>query len=407
MPEDVSARRRLALRASAEEDQESVLALARELVRLPSRGGIDPYQPVLDHVAGWLHHRGLRTRPLHDGAGACVGLVCEVAGAAPGPRWVLDACLDTAPFGDESAWSRPPTSAALAEGWLYGRGAADSKTTAAIFCHIAVRMARQAHRLRGTLTLLFDVDEHTGHFGGAKRYFEGPGAPDDAAGVMIGYPGIDHLVVGGRGVYRARLSVHGTASHSGGSAVTPNAIVKAADVVRTLHALRLPGGTPTFRPAGKLTITGVSAGQGYSVTPDLCLVNVDVRTTPTFTSQAAATVLGRAVRDVDAAWPTTRPTTVTVETDWPPYALPEEAPLRRALLDAAERHGLTVAPKVAGPSNIGNYLAGLGIPATAGFGPDYRGLHATDERVRVSTIPLAQAVYHDAVLELLTTGVAG
>ena len=57
--------------------------------------------------------------------------------------------------------------------------------------------------------------------------------------------------------------------------------------------------------------------------------------------------------------------------------------------------------KVAGPSNIGNYLAGLGIPATAGFGVDYKGLHGTDERIRLNSIPAVQAAYHQALLTLL------
>jgi succinyl-diaminopimelate desuccinylase len=88
---------------------------------------------------------------------------------------------------------------------MWGRGTSDSKVGAAIFCHIATRLAPVAERLHGRVVLLFDVDEHTGHFGGAKRYFEGPGAPTDVAGVMIGYPGLDTLIVGGRGVFRARL----------------------------------------------------------------------------------------------------------------------------------------------------------------------------------------------------------
>jgi succinyl-diaminopimelate desuccinylase len=61
-----------------------------------------------------------------------------------------------------------------------------------------------------------------------------------------------------------------------------------------------------------------------------------------------------------------------------------------------------VEAKIAGPSNIGNYLAGLGIPATAGFGVSYVGLHGTDERARLDTIPTVQATYHDAVLRLMS-----
>jgi succinyl-diaminopimelate desuccinylase len=48
---------------------------------------------------------------------------------------------------------------------------------------------------------------------------------------------------------------------------------------------------------------------------------------------------------------------------------------------------LSPVAKIAGPSNIGNYLAGLGIQATAGFGVQYAGLHGIDERIRIDSIP--------------------
>ena len=389
--------------AAAKEDHESVIELIRDLVTIPSRGGIDSYDPVLDRLSTWLAQRDLPAAVLKDCTGATVGLTCEVKGSRPGSRWVLDACLDTAPFGDEHAWTYSPTSAAVEDGWLYGRGSADSKSGAAIFCHIAARLAAITNQLRGSLVLLFDVDEHTGGFGGAKRYFEGPDAPDDVAGVMIGYPGVGKLVVGGRGVYRAKLHVHGVASHSGGSTATPSALEKAAHLVHVLSTAELlAGASPEFPLPGKLTVTAIQGGEGYSVTPDLCTLNVDIRTTPTFDEEAAARLLERLVAGVDDAWPGTRPTLIQLDTRWPAYALAEDSPLRTALLDAAKRAGVEVEAKVAGPSNIGNYLAGIGIPATAGFGVDYHGLHGTDERARLDTIPTVQAVYHNAVLDLMS-----
>jgi succinyl-diaminopimelate desuccinylase len=39
---------------AADEDQDSVVKLARELVRIPSRGGVDPYDRVLGYMSGWL-----------------------------------------------------------------------------------------------------------------------------------------------------------------------------------------------------------------------------------------------------------------------------------------------------------------------------------------------------------------
>jgi succinyl-diaminopimelate desuccinylase len=388
--------------AEAKEDHESVLELTRALVRIPSRAGIDPYEPIIDLLSQWMRTHHLSAHVVRDPTGAAVGLTTDVQGAHSGPRWVLDACLDSAPFGDENAWTHSPTSAFTDNGWMWGRGGSDSKVAVAIFCHLATRLAPVTDQLHGNLVLLFDLDEHTGGFGGAKQYFEGPNAPVDVAGVMIGYPGMDKLVIGGRGVYRTQLHAHGTSSHSGGSSATPNAIEKAAHLINALSTLELPeGASDEFPLPGKLTVTAITGGQGYSVTPDLCTINVDIRTTPTFNDTAAAGLLEHAVAETDRAWPDTRPTLIEVTTRWPAFALPPDSPLRATLLHAAHTFGIDTQPKIAGPSNIGNYLAGLGIPATAGFGVTYTGLHAADERFRTDTVPTIQAIYHAALLKLL------
>ena len=384
---------------AAREDHDDVVELIRTLVRVPSRGGIDSYEPVLECLSAWLGEHGLACRRVAGPGGAAVALTCEVLGGRPGPRFVLDACLDTAPFGDEAAWTYPPTSGQIASGWLHGRGSSDSKAGAAIFAHVAARLRDTAGGLDGSVVLLFDVDEHTGGFGGAKAYFEHAGP---VAGVMIGYPGLDHLVTGGRGALRARIQVHGIAGHSGSTRPSAGAITKAAYLIRTLSEVPLPGPPgPEFPLSARLTVTAISGGEGYSMVPDLCTVNIDIRLTPALDDPAAAALLHNAVTSTDAKWPGTAPTEVEVTTQWPPYALPDGSPLRDALLTAAARAGLAPAAKIAGPSNIGNYLAGLGIPATAGFGVDYRGLHGTDERIRLDSIPAVQAAYHQALLILL------
>ncbi len=137
------------------------------------------------------------------------------------------------------------------------------------------------------------------------------------------------------------------------------------------------------------------------MTPDLCTIHVDIRTTPTFDSAAAAALLARTVAHVDQAWPGTRATSTEADMRWPAYALDEASRLRGALIDAVTAAGVTVTAKIAGPSNIGNYLAGLEIPATAVFGVVYLGLHATDERFRIDTVPTVQGSYHHAVLTLM------
>jgi succinyl-diaminopimelate desuccinylase len=292
----------------------------------------------------------------------------------------------------------------VAEGWLHGRGSADCKTAAAIFCHLMARLAGQRRRLPGTVTLLLDVDEHTGGFGGIKRYLAETTGP--IGGVMIGYPGLEHVIIGGRGFWRADIVVHGTSGHTGRGRQRPdqvNAAEKAAQLVLALAQHQMPGtvdqvlGLPP-----RVTVTAIHGGMGYSIIPDRCEVSVDARLTSTF-DRAAAEALVQHLADVgDRQVPGDRPTEIRARESWPAYRLPDDAPISRALLTAAASYlEKAPTPKVAGPSNIGNYLSSCGIPATAGFGVAYQGLHSTDERIEISTIPPVQAIYQEAVLALL------
>lgn len=383
----------------------SVVELARELIRRPSRAGIDDYGPVLDVLEGWLATHGLRHRRLNDTTGGPVGLLVEIPGGKPGKWWALDACVDTAAFGDESAWSFPPTSADVTDGWLRGRGAADSKLAAAMFCHLAADLRPHAADFHGGLAVLLDVDEHTGTFGGARAYLADKAAPRPA-GVMIGYPGFEEVVVGGRGLWRAALAVHAASGHSGSARSTVNAISRAAHLVRLLDAAELPGtdGASGFPLPPKLSVTSFHGGQGFSVSPDRCELNIDVRTTPAFDAHDAETLIRKAACELDTALPAPKPTEITPVASWPPFRLEEDEQPAAALLNAAAEAGLTMKAKTAGPSNIGNLLAGEGIPSTAGFGVPYEGLHGIDERAHLAELPTVYAAYERAVLNLLQAG---
>lgn len=397
------------VRNVAEADHDSIVSLIRDLVRIPTRGGLDPYDGIIDYVSHWLEDHGLPSRKLYDQlTGRAIAVVCDVTGKYPGPRYVLDACLDTAPFGDPAAWRHSPTSAAIESGWLYGRGSADSKAAIAIFMHIANHLREHVDQMHGVLTLLFDADEHTGNFGGAKIYFSDGNTNHDVRGVMIGYPGIGELVVGGRGFLRAEMTVRGEAGHTGSQRTVNNinAVEKAAELVRVLTRSQPPG--PFDSSLGlppKLTVTGIAGGESYSIVPDRCTVSIDIRLTTTFDEAAGKKLIEDSATTIDERLSPSNgaATTVRFHESWPAYRLDEDVSIRVALTRAAQRYldnGVTT--KVAGPSNIGNYLAKLGIAATAGLGVNYQGLHGIDERIELTTIPTIQSIYHEAVLDLLS-----
>ncbi|GAA2694040.1 M20 family metallopeptidase [Streptomyces lunalinharesii] len=389
--------------AAARRRVESVVRLAQDLVRLPSRGGLDSYEPVLDCAESWLEERALPYRRLYDSDKGSVGLLVEVAGGRPGRQWAVDACLDTAPYGDEDAWTFAPTAGDVVDGWLRGRGAADSKLAAAMFLHIAEDLHRDVARLTGGVSVLLDVDEHTGAFGGARAYLTDTDT-QRPSGVMIGYPGYDEVVVGGRGLWRATVTVHAPAGHSGSSRHVTGAISRAARLVALLDEAQLPAADGRFPLPAKVTVTAISGGSGFSVTPDRVDLNVDARLTPAFAGDAAAALVHEAARRVDAEMPGPAPTAVTEVACWPPFRLAPTDEPAAAVLRAARGLGVELETKTAGPSNIGNLLASHGVPATAGFGVPYEGLHGIDERARLAELPQVYATYHRALLDLLKAG---
>jgi len=382
--------------------QQSMVELLQRLVRVPTRGGIDPLEPAVLVIEDWLGDHELKAERLYQD-GNLVGLGCSVSGDLDRPGLVLDAPLDTAPYGDPDSWTFSPTSAEVRDGWLGGRGAAASKAGIAVFCHLAAWWSQQAEHSSADLTLLFDGDEHTGGFGGARAFFGDAARRRGIVGVMIGYPGNEKVVCGSRGFLRAELHVIGRGAHSGGSdPQVVNAVSKAARLVEQLETAPLPAAESGFGLPPKLTVTRIAGGEGFTVVPDCCDVDVDVRLVPNFGADQAEDLLRRVSSAVDVERPRHPATEVEVLDVWPPYQLGPTSAVADALVTAAQYVMGTAIPRVvSGPSNIGNYLASLGLDATAGFGVTHRGLHAADEAVDVASLGLTYEVYRQAVVRLL------
>jgi succinyl-diaminopimelate desuccinylase len=382
--------------------KEALVAQLQELVKIPSLGGIDGYRPIVTAVQRWLRKHRIDARILRDGK-RCVGVWGVIRGKRPGPVCMLNATVDTAPFGALETWTRHPLSAHIQKGWLYGRGSADSKSGVVVFCHVLVALTHDIAKLRGSLVFLFDADEHSGSFGGIQRFVKVQRKWLPRDGVMIGYPGQDRIVIGCRGFFRATLTVHGLAAHSGSSRHRGvNAITRANELVRRIESLKLPAtGDRRFGLPPQVTVTQIHGGESFSTVPDRCSVHVDFRLTPAFTEsrarQALATLLARF--DKGDRLP---PTRVEAAPGWPAYRLSEDSQVYRALRTAAREVLFRTLPgEVAGPASIGNYLATLNIDATSGFGVRYRNLHAADECIAIATLEPTFRTYLEAVHLLL------
>jgi succinyl-diaminopimelate desuccinylase len=212
------------------------------------------------------------------------------------------------------------------------------------------------------------------------------------------YPGNYGVVVGARDFY------HGISGHSGGRKLAShNAIEKAAQLVQALGTEASITDQRTFTLAPSLTITRIAGGASFSMIPDRCEINVDMRLTPQFDAENARAMLQATAEQVDAVHPTGRPTSVRDAESSPAYRLSGRAPVVEAMLAAARtHHDPQITTTVCGPSNVGDYFAAHQIAATCGFGVTYENLHAPNECIKVGTIEMTHKVYYTAVRSLLT-----
>lgn len=381
---------------------DSIVTLAKRLISIPTQGGLDSPVPALEVIQSWLSERGLPSEVLHSSNGRPVGLLCDVGIRRQGETLCLAACIDTAPFGDLGSWQHHPVSAVVEDGWLYGRGSADSKTAVSAFCHIALALHKISEQIPGVVSFFFDGDEHTGEFGGIKAYVE---RHPEVKGVFIGYPGSEAVCTGARGIYRAKVSVYGTSSHSGALQVSKtNAIVKAALLVERLSRVGLEQVVDdSFGLPAKLSVTEISGGRGYSIVPDKCDLKVDLRLTPSFTDLNARKILTEAVNRVDDEYPTRKLSEIHAELSWPAYKLTDGNPLVSTLIQSAREHfARHITQRVCGPSNIGNYLSQFGVDAVCGFGLTYKNIHAPNECIAISTVRPLYHTYLNTVYRLAT-----
>ena len=380
----------------------SVLQLTAALVDKPSQAVHDSPTAVLTEIANWLQARNIPPGLITDAARNLIAVSYSISTDKPGMNVCLNACVDTASFGDSNSWMTPPGKAVLTGNRMFGRGVADSKVGVSIFCHL-LEMAHSGGLplKRGTLSVLFDAGEHTGQFTGIKEFLNTTTRLPDI--VAIGYPGSEAICIGARGFMRVRIKITGVSGHSGSRVKTgDNAISKAARLIERLEAAPMPTeADPHFAFGPRMTVTEIHGGGDFSVVPDSVAIGMDIRLTPSFQQETAQAWLEEVLFNC-GSYESHRLFSVQLMDSWPAYRIPEDHVFAAALQTAARRVlNRNVPMRVCGPSNIGNLLARSGIPAICGFGVTCGGVHAGNEYIEVASIVPTIEIYRQALLELM------
>jgi len=379
-------------------DRDLVVNLTQELVRFRSVNPPGNEQPVAEHLARAMEDLGLEAelQPLAEGRANVLG---RLRGAAEG-HLVLTGHLDVVPPGGQE-WQRDPFGAELADGRIYGRGSCDMKGGVAAMVAAAAALRRAGFRPRADLVLACTAGEEAGMLGAGamveRRSLEG------SRYLVVAEPTDLDVFIGEKGVFWVRLRALGRTAHGSMPSLGVNAVGYMARLIPRLEAYPFPWKESELLGRPTLSVNVIQGGNKINVVPDLCQIEVDMRTVPGQDHQDLLRRLRSLAEEVARGYHPELRVALEIDNDKPPLETERSEPLVEAVVQsvAAVRKG---APRVGGVpfGTDAAYLApGFGIPMVI-CGPGAPSMaHQPDEHVEVDQLVQAAEIYADLARRLL------
>jgi len=257
-------------------DERKLLGLAATLVRIPSENPPGNEKEIAEFTASELRELGSEVfeYDFKPGRPNVVGKLSF----GKGRSLMFDGHLDTVPAGDVDQWSVKPFSGEIANGRLYGRGAADMKASIASWISATEAVLNADVELKGEIiTCLVSDEEASGS--GTEDILSRGHVPDMA---VVGEPTGLALQIAHKGVIRWKLSTLGKAAHTSMPSEGVNAIYKMAKACSQLERYSRQLMRRRHRLLGSPTIAigMVKGGEKDNIIPDYCEASIDRRLIP-------------------------------------------------------------------------------------------------------------------------------
>ena len=308
---------------------------------------------------------------------------------------------DVVPPGPAEAWTTPPFAPTEREGMLYGRGAADMKTSLAAFVTAIERFVAQHPAHDGSIALLLTSDEEGIATHGTVKVVEALAARGERLDYcIVGEPTSvktlgDMIKNGRRGSLSGTLRVKGKQGHVAYPQLARNPIHLFAPALAELASTTWDEGNAFFPPT-TWQVSNIHAGTGANnVIPGVCEVMFNFR----FSSESSAETLKARTHDV------LNRHGLDYEVDWHLSGKPFitgrgrlVGALSAAILDTL---GVETELSTTGGTSDGRFIAEI-CKEVVEFGPVNASIHQVNECVSLDAIEPLSVVYERTLEGLLT-----
>lgn len=153
----------------------------------------------------------------------------------PGRHLVLNGHIDVFPVENKEEWIYDPWSGKVADGRIYGRGAADMKCGMASLIFAFLYLHRIRDQIKGRLTLTCVSDEESFGPWGARYLIEHN--PEVLGDCFLSGDGPEGIVFGQKGLIWLTFTIHTRGCHGAYTHLSPNAIKIAAQLITDFETL--------------------------------------------------------------------------------------------------------------------------------------------------------------------------
>ncbi len=323
------------------------------------------------------------------------------AAGSAGKLLVFAGHTDVVPTGPLAQWASDPFVPTHRDGQLYGRGAADMKTSIAAMVVAVEEFVAATPDHAGSVAFLLTSDEEGPAVDGTVKVCEWLTARGERLDyAIVGEPTSvdalgDMIKNGRRGTLSGKLRVIGRQGHIAYPHLAQNPIHLVAPALAELVTLRWDEGNAYFPPTS-WQVSNLHAGTGASnVIPGEAVIDFNFRfsteSTPQVLKERVHALLDRHGLKYELAW------TLGGE----PFLTPV-GDLTRALTEAIRAEtGLATVLSTTGGTSDGRFIAKI-CPQVIEFGPLNATIHQIDERVEVASLDPLKNIYRDTLLRLLT-----